>query len=154
MWKKKFLKEKISELNTTQKEKKRRKNKLYATLRKIKTDLLNVEHLNYKSHGVYHEWINRQKAFITPNKASYKNDNIVYDLKYSPFDYFPCMVFMMKEVEKEEEKIYNVFPMRNEISPKHIRLDTTTLVHLLLTKKQGDKSERLAEGDLKRDENK
>ena len=44
------------------------------------------------------------------------------------------MVFMMKEVEKEEETMYNVFPMRNEVVPKHIRLDTTTLVHLLLTK--------------------
>ena len=58
---------------------------------------------------------NQQKAFITPNKASYKNDNIVYDLKCSSFDYFPCMVFMMKEVEKEEEKIYNVFPIEMKL---------------------------------------
>ena len=149
VWKKKYLKEKISELNISQKERKSRKNKLYATLRKIKTDLLNVENENYKSHSSYHEWINQQKAFITPNKASYKNDNIVYDLKCSPFDYFPCMVFMMKEVEKEEEKIYNVFPMRNEIAPKHIRLDTTTLVHLLLQKTHGNKKDFLAKGNLK-----
>ena len=133
VWKKKYLKEKISELNISQKERKSRKNKLYATLRKIKTDLLNVENENYKSHSSYHEWIKANKKFITPNKASYKNDNIVYDLKCSPFDYFPCMVFMMKEVEKEEETMYNVFPMRNEVIPKHIRLDTTKLVHLLLT---------------------
>ena len=59
------------------------------------------------------------------------------------------MVFMMKEVEKEEEKIYNVFPMRNEIAPKHIRLDTTTLVHLLLTKNHGNKSDFLTKGNLK-----
>ena len=45
---------------------------------------------------------------------------------------------MMKRVEKEDEAVYNVFPMRNEIIPKHIKLDTTTLVHLLLTKEQGD----------------
>jgi hypothetical protein len=44
--------------------------------------------------------------------------------------------------------------MRNEIIPKHIRLDTTTLVDLLMTKKQGNKSEYLTEGILKRNENK
>ena len=94
-------------------------------LRNIKSDLLNVETTNYKSHSAYHEWINQQKQCITPNKASYKQNAIVYDLKCSPFDYFPCMVFMMREVEKEEETMYNVFPMRNEVVPKHIRLDTT-----------------------------
>ena len=52
----------------------------------------------------------------------------------SPMEYFPCMIFMMKQIEKEEQTIYNVFPMRSEVIPKHIRLDTTTLVHLLMTK--------------------
>ena len=69
-------------------------------------------------------------------------------------DYFPCMIKMMKQVEKEEQTISNVFPMRSEIIPKHIRLDTTTLVHLLMTKKQGIKSEYLTKGNLKRNENK
>jgi hypothetical protein len=54
----------------------------------------------------------------------------------SPFDYFGCMIFMAKQIEKEEQTIYNVFSMRSEVIPKHIRLDTTTLVHLLMTKKQ------------------
>ena len=44
--------------------------------------------------------------------------------------------------------------MRNEIIPKHIRLDTTTLVHLLMTKKQGKKSDYLFKGNLKRFEDK
>ena len=60
----------------------------------------------------------------------------------------------MKYVEKEKQTIYNVFPMRSEVIPKHIRLDTTTLVHLLMTKKQGNKSDYLTEGNLKRNENK
>lgn len=50
---------------------------------------------------------------------------------------------MMKEVEKYKVTIYNVFPMRNDIVPKHIRIDTTSLVHLLITKKQGNKSDYL-----------
>ena len=118
----------------------------------IKNDLLNVETTQYKSHISYHSWINQQKQHIIPVKTFKKN--LYYDLMCSPMDYFPCMIKMMKQVEKEEQTICNVFPMRNEIIPKHIRLDTTTLVHLLMTKKQGNKSDYLTEGNLKRNENK
>ena len=154
VWKKKFLVNKIRKLNLTQKEKEQRVNKLCSQLRKIKSDILNVEKSGYKSQPSYHTWINQHKQFITPNKPIYKKNNIVYDLMCSPFDYFPCMIVMMKQVEKEEQTISNVFPMRSEIIPKHIRLDTTTLVHLLMTKKQGIKSEYLTKGNLKRNENK
>ena len=54
-------------------------------------------------------------------------------------DYLPCMVFMMKQIENQMESINNVFPLRSEIAPKYIRLDTTTIVNLLFTKKQGNK---------------
>ena len=46
-----------------------------------------------------------------------------------------------KQVEKNECSINNVFPLRTDIIAKHIRIDTTTLVHLLMTKKQGNKTE-------------
>ena len=46
------------------------------------------------------------------------------------------MIYMMKEIEKQNEKINNVFPLRNEICPKHVRIDTTTLVHLLFNGNQ------------------
>lgn len=154
VWKKKFIVSKIRKLNITQKTKEQRVNNLCNQLRKIKTDLLNIENINYKSHSMYHKWINQQKQFITPNKATYKKNNIVYDLMCSPFDYFGCMIFMMKQIEKEEQTIYNVFPMRSEVIPKHIRLDTTTLVHLLMRKKQGNKSDFLTKGNLKRKEDK
>jgi hypothetical protein len=154
VWKKKFIMNKIRKLNITQKAKEQRVNNLCNQLRKIKNDLLNVETTNYKSHSMYHKWINQHKQFITPNKQSYKKNNIVYDLMCSPFEYFSCMIFMMKQIEKEEQTIYNVFPMRKEVIPKHIRLDTTTLVHLLMTKKQGNKSDYLTKGNLKRKEDK
>jgi hypothetical protein len=40
---------------------------------------------------MYNKWINKQKQIITPNKQSYKKNNIMYDLICNPFDYFPCM---------------------------------------------------------------
>jgi len=154
VWKKKFIVSKIRKMNITQKEKEQRVSNLCSQLRKIKTDLLNVENTNYKSHSMYHSWINQQKQIITPSKTNYKKNNIVYDLMCSPMDYYPSIIKMMKQVEKEEQTISNVFPMRSEVIPKHIRLDTTTLVHLLMTKKQGNKSDYLTKGNLKRKEDK
>jgi hypothetical protein len=154
VWKKKFIISKIRKMNITQKEKEQRIHNLCTQLRKIKNDILSVGETKYKSHTTYHTWINQHKHFITPNKPVYKKNNIVYDLMCNPFEYFPCMIDMMKQVEKEEQTISNVFPMRSEIIPKHIRLDTTTLVHLLMTKNQGIKSAYLTKGNLKRNENK
>jgi hypothetical protein len=153
-WKKKFLIEKIRKLNTTKKEKDKRVNGLCNQLRKIKNDLLNVENNEYKSKSFYHSWIENNKKVLLANKKEFKKNNLYYDIQCSPQDYLPSMIFIMKEVDKEGFSINNVFPMRSEIIPKHIRLDTTTLVHLLMTKKQGKKSDYLFKGNLKRFEDK
>lgn len=152
VWKKSFLVGKIRKMNITKKDKDARINKLCNQLRKIKNDLLNVETVKYKSHTAYHTWIDTQKQVIIPVKTFKKN--LYYDIQCSPFDYFQCMIRMMKQVETENQTISNVFPMRSEVIPKHIRLDTTTLVHLLMTKKQGIKSDYLTNGNLKRNEDK
>ena len=152
VWKKSFLVGKIRKMNITKKDKDARINKLCNQLRKIKNDLLNVETVKYKSHISYHTWIDAQKQIIIPVKTFKKN--LYYDIQCSPFDYFQCMIRMMKQVETENQTISNVFPMRSEVIPKHIRLDTTTLVHLLMTKKQGIKSDYLTKGNLKRNEDK
>lgn len=62
------------------------------------------------------------------------NKNLKYDLQCSPQDYLPCMLYMMKFVESQNETTYNLFPLRTELIPKYIRLDTTSLVYLLMTK--------------------
>jgi len=154
VWKKKFMIDKIRKIYKTKKERENRINKLCQELRKIKTDLLNVEDENYKSKKFYHDWIKKQKKDILPNKTKYDKNSLYYDLQCNPQDYLVCMIKMMKEIEKEKVMIYNIFPMRNEICPKHVRLDTTTLVHLLFTKKQGNKTDYLTQGNLKRHENK
>jgi hypothetical protein len=155
MWKKQFLTQKIKSKKTlTKKEKETKLRKLGSELRKIKNDILNVETTEYKSHSSYHSWINEQKKKIMPVKTKFEKQSIYYDIQCHPQDYFPCMIFMMKQIEKQQIKIKNVFPMRNDIIPKHIRLDTTTLVMLLFTKKQGGKGEYTTKGNLKINENK
>ena len=153
-WKKKFIIDKIRKLNIIRKEKNDRINKLCSELRKIKNDLLNIDTDKYKSKNYYHQWIKDTKKLILPKKTVFKKNNLYYDLQCLPQDYLPCMTYMMKEVEKDGLTINNVFPLRSEIIPKHIRLDTTTLVHLLMTKKQGNKSDYLFNGNLKKSEDK
>jgi hypothetical protein len=154
IWKKQFITEKIRKLSKTKKEREDRIRNLCNELRKIKNDILNVDTTEFKSKSFYHKWIMEQKKFILPNKTKFDKNSIYYDLKCNPFHYLPCMIFMMKQIEKEEYSIKNVFPMRSEIIPKYIRLDTTTLVHLLLRKEQGNKSYYTTKGNLKRNEDK
>jgi hypothetical protein len=155
VWKKKMLVEKIRKIFPTKKEKESRIRKLEQNLRKIKNDLLNVDNkVPYTSQPHYHSWITQQKKHIIPNKEKFQKQSIYYDLKCSPMDYFPCMITMMKHVENELETISNVFPLRRSISPGYIRLDTITLVYLLLRKEQGKVCEYNNKGNTKKHEDK
>jgi len=153
IWKKKFIIEKIRKIKKTKKEKDDAINRLNSNLRKIKNDLLNVENTNFKSKAFYHKWIKEQKKLILPIKE-FKKSNLYYDIQCTPMDYLPKMIYMMKLIEKEGLTINNPFPLRTDIIPKHIRIDTTILVHTLLTKKYGNKSDYLFKGNLKKNEDK
>ena len=154
VWKKKIIVDKIRKLGKTKIERETRVRTLCVELRKIKNDLLNVDGKPYQSSPHYHNWITEQKQNILPRKKKYEKNSIYYDLKCLPMDYFPCMIFMMKRVENDGESVNNVFPLRSAISPKYIRLDTTTLVNLLLRKEHGTKSFYKTKGELKKNEDK
>ena len=140
---------KIKETYTDEKERNLQIREYCKKLRRIKKDLLTL-HKPYKSHPMYHNLIDNLKRTITPNKEHYEKDSLCYDVKCSPWDYLPSMIRMMKEIEQCDLKIFNVFPIRTEIIPKHITLDTTTLVYLLLTKNFGKKNDFVRQGNLKK----
>jgi hypothetical protein len=154
VWKKKLITEKIRKLAKTKAEGETRIRALCSELRKIKSDLLNVDTTVLTSKSYYHKWIIEHKRNVLPNKSKYEKKSIYYDLKCSPIDYFPSMIFMMKRVENEFETINNVFPLRSSITPSYVRFDTTTMVNLLLRKEQGNKSFYKTEGNLKKNEDK
>jgi hypothetical protein len=154
VWKQKYLTDKIRKLGKNKAEREQRIRKLNKTMRSIKEDLLNVENKEYTSPSSYHAWITQQKQHILPAKEKFQKDRIAYDLKCSPMDYLPCMLYMMKHVEASSETIQNVFPLRSSILPHYIRLDTTTLVNLLMRKEQGNKGKYLTGGNLKKNEDK
>jgi len=154
VWKKKLIVNKIRELGKTKMERDVRIRTLCADLRKIKNDLLNVDDKPYQSNHHYHKWITQQKQHILPPKTKYEKNSVMYDLKCKTMDYLPCMIYMMKQVENDDESVNNVFPLRSEITPKYIRLDTTTLVNLLLRKEHGTKGFFKTKGELKKNEDK
>jgi len=154
VWKKKMIVDKIRKLGKTQKERETRVRNLCAELRKIKNDLLNVDGKPYQSNRHYHKWIAEQKQNILPYRNKFEKNSVMYDLKCKTMEYFPCMIFMMKQVENDGESLNNVFPLRSEIAPKYIRLDTTTLVNLLLRKEHGTKGFFKTNGELKKNEDK
>jgi len=155
IWKKQMLVEKIRKLFPTKKERESRIRHLEKELRLIKNDLLNVDsNVAYTSQSYYHSWITQQKKYILPVKDKFQKQSIYYDLKCNPIDYFPCMITIMKQVENELATISNVFPLRSSISPGYIRLDTITLVNMLLRKEQGKKSDYNNQGNTKKHEDK
>ena len=154
VWKKKIIVDKIRKLGKTHKESETRVRNLCAELRKIKNDLLNVDGKPYQSNHHYHKWIAEQKQHILPHRNKFEKNSVMYDLKCKTMEYFPCMIFMMKQVENDGESVNNVFPLRSEITPKYIRLDTTTLVNLLLRKEHGAKGFFKTNGELKKNEDK
>ena len=156
IWKKKIITEKIRKLGKSKSERETRIRNLCSELRKIKNDLLNVHKKEYTSKSYYHKWITEQRNYVLPNKKKFEKDTIYYDLKCNPMDYLHSMIYMMKQIENEKENnsISNVFPMRSEITPKYIRLDTTTLVNLLFEKQHGSKALYKTNGNLKKNEDK
>ena len=154
-WEKKFMIQQIRKLHLTKKQKELRISQLCGELRKIKNDLININSKDpYTSKNFYHPWIINMKKVLIPQKSSFEKDNMYYDLHCHPQDYLPCMIRMMKEVEHLDRTIYNVFPLRSEIIPKHIKIDTTSIIHLLMNDpdKQITKSFFLTKGNLKRNE--
>lgn len=148
VWRKKAMVKLIKKKFKTPKSRQQAVNKLCNQLRSIKNDLLNGDTTKPKtSSPIYHSWIDKERKNILPNRK-YKKDNVYYDLLCSPQEYLPFMFYMMKRVESYGESVNNICPLRSDIIPKYFRLDTTSLIHLLFTKKQGNKSFYLTNGNL------
>ena len=146
IWRKKLIIKLIKKKYKTKKSRQDKINKLCSVLRCIKNDIINNNGVK-KSHLSYHGWIDESIACILPQKQ-FEKDSVYYDIKCSPQDYLPGMLYMMTVIETYGEKINSVCPLRTSIIPKHIRIDTTTVVNLLLSKLQGDKGFYTTEGNL------
>ena len=151
VWEKDYLVERIRATRKTKRERESAVRKLFATLRQLKQDLLNVgQDEVFKSHHAYHDWIRRHKAVVLPGKATYEKGLLKYDLQCKPQDYWPALLRMTQALERNGKRVRNFCPLRTSAVPRHITLDTNTLVHLLYTEEFGKKSRLLTKGELVR----
>ena len=105
---------------------------LYEEINKVKKDLITFD--NFTSNANYHNWIKEQQIKLFPNKTKFQKNNIHYELK-SNTQYFLYGMFHisneLEKINKNEEKqirLFNILPLRTNIIPKHICIDTCCLI--------------------------
>jgi len=117
-------------------------------IRKLKKDILNNTNKCNKKYDIIKTNIRNlvpQKYLLTKS--------LMYHVKAKPLDFLPMLIRLSTNLEKNNHKPINCFPLRKNIIPKYIPLDTTTIIHLLFDKKLDRKmirNEYLRNGNTKR----
>jgi len=84
---------------------------------------------------IFNDWKQTHLQHIFPENIK---KNIHYDIKVRPFDYLKGMLYMNSILEKQECKLFQPLPLRNNIIPKHIILDTACIINLFCPEKDKD----------------
>ena len=92
-----------------------------STLFQFKKQLFQIEETN----ELFDEWKHTHLQHILPKEIK---KSIHYDVKVKPFEYLKGMLYMNSVLEKEGHKLFQPLPLRNNIIPKHIILDTACIV--------------------------
>ena len=91
---------------------------------KLKHQLMN---LNNETDEMFNEWKITHLSNILPTEIK---KSIHYDVKVRPFEYLKGLLYMNSILEKMESKLFQPLPLRNNIIPKHIIIDTASLINL------------------------
>lgn len=94
---------------------------------KLKNAILNKKEIPEE----FVEWYNQHKSSITPTEIK---KSIYYDIKAYPHKFIPCLFYMNNILEQKEAKLFQSIPLRNNIVPKYITIDTACLINLFASK--------------------
>ena len=86
---------------------------------------------NEETDTIFDEWKRTHLPNILPENIK---KSVHYGVKVKPFDYLKGMLYMNAVLEKEDHKLFQPLPLRNNIIPKHIILDTACIVNLFSLK--------------------
>ena len=100
----------------------------------FKNRLFNLEEEKYVK---FIEWKETYLSHILPSRDDIKK-SIHYDVKVRPFSYLKGMLYMNSVLEEHERKLFQPIPLRTDIIPKYITLDTACLVSLFCPEKNKD----------------
>ena len=111
---------------------------------KLKHQLMN---LNNETDKMFSNWKNTHLSNILPTEIK---KSIHYDVKVSPFEYLKGLLYMNSILEKMESKLFQPLPLRNNIIPKHIIIDTASLINLFCPAVGGDDKDgnKVKKGEL------
>jgi hypothetical protein len=73
--------------------------------------------------------------------------SLYYDVKVRPFEYLKGTLYMNNILEKQESKLFQPLPLRNNIIPKHIILDTACIINLFCPEKDKE-GNKIKKGEL------
>lgn len=80
---------------------------------------------------IFNEWKNTYLSYILPLGLTKEiHTSVAYDVECNPLKYLKCMLNMCRVLELKEIKIFQCLPLRTNIIPKHIKLDTPSLIAL------------------------
>jgi hypothetical protein len=106
----------------------------------LKKNLMELKETDEK----FNEWKTTHLPNILPKDMK---KSIHYDIKVRPFEYLKGMLYMNSVLEKMESKLFQPLPLRNNIIPKHIILDTASLINLFCPEKDS-KGNKVKKGEL------
>jgi hypothetical protein len=133
--------------------------------KKVKDDLVSLRN-DLNADEKYHNWIEEHKIHIVPNKTNFDKDNIYYDLHSNTKDYLKSFIYINIQLEKlndkllesictedidkvKQIKLFNILPLRSNIIPKNICIDTCALISNFL----GDESTSIHLKNYKKEDN-
>jgi hypothetical protein len=121
-------------------------NKTTTAITEDKSFLFRLKHqlitLDNETDEIFNEWKTTHLHNILPTNIT---KSVYYDVKVRPFEYLKGMLYMNSVLEKQESKLFQPLPLRNNIIPKHIILDTASLVSLFCP---ANKTDGIKKGEL------
>lgn len=106
------------------------------TMTKLKHQLMILDHTgdstdNAVEQNIINSWKAVHLVHLFPSDV---RQSVYYDLKRCPLDFLKGMLYMNKVLEASNHKLFQPLPLRTNVIPKHIRLDTVCLIDLFLPK--------------------
>ena len=104
------------------------KKQFYKELQQVKNDIINDTKI-LTCDEKYHNWLNDNRYKIVPENY---DTSYFYDIKVNPQKYLKHMIFMNLQLEEMNTKMFQFFPLQTHLIPRHIQIDTKSLVELLI----------------------
>jgi hypothetical protein len=96
------------------------------------------------TNKLFNLWKDTHLLNIIPENVK---KSVYYDVKVRPFEYLKGMLYMNSVLEKQESKLFQPLPLRNNIIPKHIILDTACIINLFCPEKDKE-GNKIKKGEL------